>query len=463
MRFRPPLVIGHERFLLVLFLLSLTLITPYIRGDGNGYYAYVRSIWIDGDLDFRNEYARADPKFREAEQNWRKTPTGLTVNPWAPGSAVLWTPFFLVGHGIAAAAKALGANVATDGFSPPYRWAVAIGSAWYGFLGLLLCYRLALTYVAPRIALASVLTLWVASSVPVYMYFLPMMAQVNAMFTVSLLVYFWHVTRSGRRPGHWVILGLLAGFSAAVKTETIVFMAVPALALMRVRQQGDPAGRVGARTVILVAAGFVVGLVPHMVIKTLLYGRPWDTGYEYVLPAFLHPRPFEMLFSSLHGMFSWTPVLLFATLGFFLFARKDRELALVLGVPCVALYYLASGWQSLGVAASSFGNRPFVSATIFFTLGLAAFIEWLTAWGRFRWAAIALAGFGLWNVLFIVQFGLGLIPRGDYFPWSRMVTNQVRVPLIAVQYGGLFFRDREAFIAAIQQRAELQRRAGELQ
>jgi len=35
--------------------------------------------------------------------------------------------------------------------------------------------------------------------------------------------------------------------------------------------------------------------------------------------------------------------------------------------------------------------------------------------------------------------------------------------LIAVRYGGLFFRDREAFIAAIQQRAESQRRAGEVQ
>jgi len=376
---------------------------------------------------------------------------------------VLWTPFFLAGHGVAVAARALGVDVATDGFSPPYRWAVAVGSAWYGFLGLLLCYRLALAYVAPRIALAAVLGLWAASSLPVYMYFLPTMAQANGMFTVSLLVYFWHRTRGGRRPGQWLLLGLLAGFSAAVKTETIVFLAVPALALLRVRQQGDPAGRADAKTVGLVAAGFAVGLAPHMVIKTLLYGRPWDTGYEYVLPAFLQPRPIEMLFSSLNGMFSWTPILLLATLGFGLFVRKDREFALALGIPCVALYYLASGWQSLGVAASSFGNRPFVSATVFFTLGLAALIEWLTARGRFRWVAVALAGFGVWNVLFIVQFGLGLIPRGDYFPWSRMIANQFRVPLIAVRYGGLFFRDREAFIAAIQQRAESQRRAGEVQ
>ena len=103
---RLPAVAGHERVLLVLFVLSLSLVTPYVRGDGNGYYAYVRSIWIDGDLDFRNEYARADPKFREAEQNWWTTPAGLTVNPWAPGSVVLWTPFFLAGHGVPDGASA---------------------------------------------------------------------------------------------------------------------------------------------------------------------------------------------------------------------------------------------------------------------------------------------------------------------------------------------------------------------
>ena len=149
-----------------------------------------------------------------------------------------------------------------------------------------------------------------------------------------------------------------------------MFLAVPALALMRVRQQGDPAGRADAKTASLVVAGFAVGFMPHMVIKTLLYGRPWDTGYEELLSVYFYPRPIDALFSSLHGMFSWTPILLFATIGFAFFARKDREFALILGIPCLALYALTSGWQNLGVAASSFGNRLFISATVFFTLGL---------------------------------------------------------------------------------------------
>jgi hypothetical protein len=443
------------------FLLSLFFVTPYVRGDGNGYYAYVPSIILDGDLNFENEYARADPKFRENLFKRGITTRGYLDNPWGPGSAVMWAPFFLAGHGIAAAANALGLPVPLDGFSPPYRWAVAIGTATFAFAGLLLGYRLACAYVTPPVALAAVLGIWAASSLPVYMYFLPMLAEPNASFVIALLLYVWHRTRRGRLPWQWFTLGALAGFSAAVKYETIVFAAVPALALFRTRQQGDPAAQPGWRDGALVVLGFGVGLSPQLVIKSILYGRPWAFGYEEPFwVIFLSPRPVELLFSSLHGIFSWTPILLVATLGLFRLVRLDRELALVIGIPCLLLFYLASCWQSLGVGGSSFGNRPFVSVTMVFVLGLALAVEWATQRWSFRWLGVILAACGIWNALFIVQFGLGLIPRGDYFPWSRMILNQVRVPVVAMRYAPLFFRDREAFIRAIQAVENEQRSRG---
>ncbi len=50
--------------LLGLFILSLPLVNPYLRGDGNGYYAYLRSAVIDRDFDFENEFRRGDPLFQ---------------------------------------------------------------------------------------------------------------------------------------------------------------------------------------------------------------------------------------------------------------------------------------------------------------------------------------------------------------------------------------------------------------
>ena len=48
-----------------LFALTLPLVNPYVRGDGNGYYAYVRSAVIDHDLNFENEFRHGDPLFKE--------------------------------------------------------------------------------------------------------------------------------------------------------------------------------------------------------------------------------------------------------------------------------------------------------------------------------------------------------------------------------------------------------------
>ena len=48
---------------LFLFLLTLPLSNPWVRGDGVGYYAYLRSALIDHDLRFENDYLAANQSF----------------------------------------------------------------------------------------------------------------------------------------------------------------------------------------------------------------------------------------------------------------------------------------------------------------------------------------------------------------------------------------------------------------
>jgi hypothetical protein len=44
-----------ELYLSVLFFLSLTLLNPWVRGDGVGYYAYLRAPLIEHSLNFEND------------------------------------------------------------------------------------------------------------------------------------------------------------------------------------------------------------------------------------------------------------------------------------------------------------------------------------------------------------------------------------------------------------------------
>ncbi len=129
-----------ELLLLVLFLLSLPMLNPWVRGDGVGYYAFARAPLIQHNLDFTPDYQHANESFREnrLDKNGQPVPefrtrTGHLENHFTVGPAILWSPFLLVAHAGVLLARSFGSAVPADGFSTPYRIAMALATAIYGF------------------------------------------------------------------------------------------------------------------------------------------------------------------------------------------------------------------------------------------------------------------------------------------------------------------------------------------
>src|ERR1700756_1981712 len=148
-----------SRWLIMIFLATLPLTNPWVRGDGVGYYAFARAPLIEHSLDFQHDYQFANAGFRDAHLDETgvpkplfRTATGHLDNHFTVGPAILWAPFLLGAHSGVLIARAWGAQVPADGFSTPYRVAMAFGTALYGFLGLLLSARLAGKYVGGRLA-----------------------------------------------------------------------------------------------------------------------------------------------------------------------------------------------------------------------------------------------------------------------------------------------------------------------
>ncbi|PYQ48840.1 MAG: hypothetical protein DMF78_20245, partial [Acidobacteria bacterium] len=116
------------RALVLLFLLTLPLVTPKIRGaDEIEGFAYLRSLVFDHDLEFGDEYQHfyaADPAglagFKSTFLDRRETETGRHINFAPLGSALLWAPFYLLAHAGVLVGRALGGGTAADGFSWPY-------------------------------------------------------------------------------------------------------------------------------------------------------------------------------------------------------------------------------------------------------------------------------------------------------------------------------------------------------
>jgi hypothetical protein len=435
----------YEKLLVVLFLLTVPLSNPWVRGDGVGYYAYARAMLIEHRLDFQNDWKHGNESFAlgnlDAHGNVSPdeyTSTGHIANPWAIGPSLLWFPFLFVTHIGVLFCDHFGAHIAADGFSMPYVATMALATAFYGFLGLWLSLALARKYFAERWAFLATIGIWWASSLPVYMYFNPSWSHAHSAFAVALFLWYWNRTRGPRTIAQWILLGLLSGFIVDVYYPNGALLTIPLLEgiadywtdLKSSAYAGAAMARLFVRHLIYVAA-FVVALLPTLITKRIIFGSPVHTGYTPVGSwAWKSPALWNVLFSADHGMLSWTPILILALIGLVLFRRSDKAFA-AYAIAAFLLFYFVIALHPDWDGMSSFGNRFFVSLTPLFILGLAAFFDWLArAWQERRAAiaATALTAFLIvWNLGLVFQWGVHLIPARGPISWRDAAYNQVAV------------------------------------
>jgi dolichyl-phosphate-mannose-protein mannosyltransferase len=465
----------REFLLLLLFLVSLPFLNPWIRGDGVGYYAFARAPLIEHSFDFTHDYQHANLSFRDARLDesgqpkpFFRTPTGRLDNHFTVGPAILWSPFLLLTHAGVHLARALGSSVPADGFSAPYRISIAFATALYGFLSLWLAFRITRQYVEERSALLATLSIWWASSLPVYMYFNPSWSHAHSAFAAALFIWYWHETRTSRSLAQWLLLGLIAGLMLDVyyaNAAILIILAVEAIPQYISALRRDSHASVGkpAFSKLLLSHFFfafilLISILPTFITRYIIYGNAFESGY-IPLRAWLWSSPafLTVLFSSNHGLFLWTPVVLLSVLGLFLFWRRMPGLGAPLLAACVAFYVFIACYPDWA-GVSSYGNRFFVSLTSLFVLGLAVFLDRLSHLlhsrkAAFAAAAVPMALLLLWNAGLMFQWGSRLIPARGPVSFSEVAYNQFFV--VPHQLSGNLYRyffKRKALMEQIEQR-----------
>jgi hypothetical protein len=431
----------YESLLVILFILSLPLSNPWVRGDGVGYYAFARSMLIEHRLDFTKDWEAANTSFRMGRLGEDGNPrpaeytvTGHIDNHFSVGPAILWSPFLILTHIGVLLYDSLGGKVPADGYAFPYRLAMAFGTALYGFIAVLISFAVARRYVSELSAFLATLGVWFATSLPVYMYFNPSWSHAHSAFTVALFFWVWLTTRPLRTWSQWMILGAIGGLMIDVYYLNAILLLLPffeSIAQYRLALQRaalEPTGRLFMKNVAFVVTIFAA-FVPTLVSKKLIYGGYLRLGYReawyWRSPAF-----FKAAFSADHGLFSWTPIVILAVAGLLLLLRQDRVLAAYL-LTVFLIYLYAMGCYQNWDGLSSFGNRFFVSLTCLFVLGLAVFFDWLGGvWGERRAAivsATATTVLILWNFGLMFQWGTHLIPARGPISWRDAAYNQCAV------------------------------------
>jgi hypothetical protein len=424
--------------LAILFLVSLPLVTTRIyASDEIEYFSYLHSLWFDHDLNFRNEYMHfyeSNPQkyadFKADLIDKTEPATGLPLNVAPMGCAVMWGPFYLIADAGVRLADLAGANVAADGYSAPYVWAVTYGSALYGMAALVLIYLLCRALFSRFASLLAVVTIWLATPVLFYMYMTPPMSHANSLFAVSLFVFIWYKTRGDRRMWGWVALGAAGGLMMLVREQDGLFAVIPAIESLwqyRERLFGRNWGRVVAllRGNIAFLVTMVVVFAPQLAAYKITNGHfgPSQTVSQKIIWS--APNALAVLFSPEHGLFVWSPIVIFGVIGLFFLFRKDKMLAVCLLVAFLAQVYMAGSFKTWSMAGS-FGARRFVNATVVFALGLAALTTVLNRRVPKGVLAGVAAVFIAWNLGLVVQFGVPLMNR-QALEWPKVAYNQVSV------------------------------------
>lgn len=455
----------YEKIFAILFLLSIPLINPWVRGDGVGYYAFSRSLLIEHRLDFVPDWLHANSTFQmgRVDSQGQVRPDEFTVtghidNHFSIGPAILWFPFLLLADLGIRIAHLFHSQIAEDGFSFPYLIAMGVGTAFYGFLAILLSFHLAVKYLPARWAFLATLGIWFASSLPVYMYFNPSWSHAMSAFVVALFFWYWDRTRIERTWGQWSVLGIISGLMLDVYYVNGVLLIVPLIESLPRYLNAFRTWRMGSFGRLFLQNSFFVLMVfiaflPTLVTKKIIYGDYFNFGYHerWLLDS---PALLKVAFSSEHGLFSWTPILFLAAIGMVLLQKRDRLLSLCC-VAALAIYLYAIGCYEDWAGISSFGNRFFVSLTVLFVLGLASLFDFLAGVLNERRANFLASGaisiLILWNMGMIFQWGTHLIPARGPISWRDAAYNQVTVvPVRAVRTVEAYFLRRKDLMGHIE-------------
>jgi hypothetical protein len=408
-----------------------------VFGDATHHFVQLRSLVYDRDLDFRNEYMRIyqlDAEVPGTEWIFSElTPTGRVRNYMPLGPALLWAPLYLLLSMLQWIASAVGLARPPDGYDWMLQLAPGITGVMATTAAAMIAWHTARRSASEAAATIGVLAAWLGSHAVYYSMVSPSYSHAASMLTSALFFHAWITTRDRLSIGRAATWGALAGASALMRWQDAIFLIVPFVEVLR-WQRPLPTRLIAAAAA---GAAFLVVFSPQMVVWTVLYGQPFAIPQGPSFMQWTSPHPFAVLFSDRHGLFSWAPILVPATIGLAV-AMAQRPawrwpLALVLLVSWYVNAAVADWW-----AGEAFGARRFLSLFPLFALGLSV---WVARPGSHtvslpRVAVIVVLGTLNWLLLLQYQIYMKGLPELAAYPqgWFAMWLERFIVPWRLVEW-----------------------------
>lgn len=367
----------------------LCFFSPKISSDGVGYYAYVRSFFIDGNFDFANEFNRTLSPFPYTPKFPVYAPTGYTINPWSIGPALIWTPFWLIGHGITLLTGGF-TFWESDGYSEPYIVFTCFASSIAGLFTMYTLHLLLRRWFTPTVALITSIGVFLGTNLLYYANYAGSYPHsLSAFFATLCVFYTLHIYDDiNLRWWHWLRLGICTGLLVLIYWMNVIICLFPAaLFLQRLWQLYNRHDILHTKKYVvgisIACIAGIVTLLPQFAVWYVMYEqffsvyKPDPAKYitifgtkisAGILPTKIHLV--EYFLGPTYGLLWWTPLYVLGLGGCWFFMRINKTIALwsAVVVCCYILYNSAIfNWYGSG----AFGMRRMTTVLPFVAIGAA--------------------------------------------------------------------------------------------
>jgi len=338
--------------------------------DVISYYAYLPAVIIFHDLDFKfiNDHRAG----LEGKIWYNNSSIGKPVLRMTMGLAILWLPFFLLGHGLA---HFLG--VSAFGYSWPYSLSIFIATLFYLVIGLIFLRKILLKYFPDWITAITLILIVTATNLMYYVISEPGMSHVYSFAMVTIFLF--STLKWINKPTIFlsIILGLLAGLIVLIRPVNGLVLIFPAL--IGINSFSGIKDRVvnNWKFIVIAAISCFLMILPQIIYWKMQTGQFLFNSYQESNKFyFLHPNVTNGLLGFRKGWLIYTPVMFFALAGLFVIEKYAKGFRNALLAFLILFIYVIFSWWCWWYGGS-YGSRPMIETYGILALPLAAFLTFL--------------------------------------------------------------------------------------
>ena len=383
--------------------------------DALGYYQYLPAVFIYDDIERQDWVAQVDSTYHVVGTGGlyqlMDLENGNRATKYLCGIAIMEAPFFLLGHGIAAATGQV-----QDGFSPTYQWSLAFAPLFYCILALFLLRKVLLRFFSDTITAFTLLLIVLATNA--IQYISVDNAQTHGfLFALYCLILWATIKWHEASKAHWAaLIGATIGLATVARPTELIMLFIPLLWNTHTKESAKAKWalvRAHRSHIGWAALAAFIMILPQLIYWKLVAGSwVFDVGSKW---DFVNPH-WRVLVGWEKGWFIYTPVTLLFIAGLFCMRGQPwHKSVLVFALLNIWIVIAWHDWRYGG----SYSARALVQSYPVLALPFAAFVQRAFS-TRWRWPVLALCTYLLFvNLWQIRQYNNGVIKydgmtRDDY-------------------------------------------------